>query len=82
MPEWSALKPPKDGITSPPVPRSVAMSLWYRPAAMVCVLSPFQVGTQEPLVGVWMNASVRYRAPDCWAIVEMLSVVHASKYGA
>ncbi len=26
VPPWSALQPPKDGITSPPIPRSDAMS--------------------------------------------------------
>ena len=26
VPPWSALQPPNDGITSPPSPRSVAMS--------------------------------------------------------
>jgi hypothetical protein len=33
----------------------------------------------EPFLGVWRKASVKYFAPDCWAIVVMLSVVHVSK---
>ena len=42
------------------------MSVRYRPAATVWLLEPF-------------HASVKYRAPDCWAIVVIASEVQVSK---
>src|SRR6266508_3434263 len=82
VPPWSALHPPNDGTTSPPRLRSVAMSARYRPLARVCLLSPFQASVHEVLLSVSRNASVKYRAPDCRAMSEMLSGIQVSKYGA
>src|SRR5436190_10694552 len=82
VPPWSALQPPNDGMTSPPIARNEAMSDMYRPEPTVSVFTPSQASVQDVLLVVSRNASVRYRAPDCWAIVVRLSVVHVSKYGA
>ncbi|GAA2059899.1 hypothetical protein GCM10009839_83030 [Catenulispora yoronensis] len=45
-------------------------------------VSPFQYTVQEPLVAAWMNAIVRYFAPDAALSVAGSSPLYASKYGA
>src|SRR5436853_7900865 len=72
VPPWSALYPPNDGITSPPIPRRVAMSDTYCPLEIGEELLPFQVGVHECLPSDWLNASVKYLAPDACAVLEML----------
>ena len=58
------------------------MSVRYRPAATVWLLEPFHASVHEVLPRVSRNASVKYRAPDCCAIVVIASEVQVSKYGA
>ena len=58
------------------------MSERYRPAATVWLLDPFHARVHEVLPRVSRNASVKYRAPDCSAMVVIASEVHVSKYGA
>src|SRR3954452_3625632 len=85
VPPWSADQPPNDGTTSPPSARSEAMSLAYGAfwgfAGRVRALSPSQASVHDVLLSVSRKARVKYRAPDCWASVVTLSVVHVSKYG-
>ena len=45
------------------------MSERYRPAATVWLLDPFHARVHEVLPRVSRNASVKYRAPDCSAMV-------------
>lgn len=58
------------------------MSLPKVEEAIGWLVLPFQYAVQEPALAVWMNAKVRYFAPDCCAKVVGLSPFHASKYGA
>lgn len=44
--------------------RRVAISDRYTPEEMGWELSPFQVGVQDLLPADWMNARVKYLAPD------------------
>src|ERR1700674_3492116 len=62
VPEWSALNPPKEGMTSPPAARILAMSVPCVDQATGAV--PFQVMVHEPREGVCRKAIVRYFAPD------------------
>ncbi len=82
VPVLSAVYPPNEGITSPPLARIWA--IWAPKVALETgmELSPFQYGVQEPLVAVCRNAIVRFLAPDWAARVAGLSPVQASKYGA
>ena len=59
VPPWSALQPPKDGKTSPPIVRRGAMSERYRPAATVSVFEPFHASVQELFPSVSRKASVK-----------------------
>src|SRR5436305_902537 len=77
----SAVKPPKDGMTSPPWARIFAMSGPNVDQATGLVGSPFHRMSQEPVCAVCRNAMVRYLAPEaalCWA---GLASVYAWKYG-
>ena len=67
VPPLSALKPPNDGITSPPCLRSSAICVLYRPAEIGCFVHavPGDVQAAAPfLPAAWMKASVRNFAPD------------------
>src|SRR5262249_60248875 len=59
VPPWSALQPPNDGTTSPPMARSAAMSGRYRPLASGWLLLPFQASVHEFLPSVWRKARVK-----------------------
>src|SRR5438045_3634486 len=82
VPPSSAVKPPKDGTTSPPLARMVLISLPNVVDAIGMPLSPFQNAVHEPTWAVCRNAMVRYLAPDCWDSVAGFSPVQDSKYGA
>src|SRR5437773_12141553 len=71
-------------MTSPPPDRRAVISArkGWGVEAIVWLFDPFQARVQDVLDKVSRNARVRYRSPDCWARVAMLSAVHASKYGA
>ncbi|CAM5551875.1 hypothetical protein SFUMM280S_09643 [Streptomyces fumanus] len=79
VPVVSAVYPPKEGMTSPPLPWIVLMSAPKVEAAIGMLVSPFQYGVQEPLVAVCRNAIVRCLAPDWADRAAGLSPVHASK---
>lgn len=79
VPVVSAVYPPNEGMTSPPLAWIVLMSEPKVEAAIGMPVSPFQYGVQEPLVAVWRNAMVRCLAPDWAARAAGLSPVHASK---
>src|SRR5690242_18204472 len=82
VPELSAAYPPNDGTTSPPLARIVLMSLPNVDVAIGMPVSPFQYAVQEPWLGVWMKAMVRYLAPDWADSPDRLLPAYASKYGA
>ena len=69
-------------MTSPPSRRRAASPGRYRPAAVGSAGSPFHVGVHDPRRGAWMNASVKWRAPDRPATLIRRFVVQVSKYGA
>src|SRR3954453_5106370 len=82
VPPWSALHPPREGITSPAAARNEAMSERYRPPATVWLFTPFQASVQELLLSVSRNASVKYESPEAFAVAAIPSLVQVSKYGA
>jgi uncharacterized protein (DUF2132 family) len=53
----------------------VAISDAYTPAEIGWEALPFQVGVHECFPADWMNASVKYLAPDAWAVSEILGVL-------
>ncbi len=55
------------------------MSLPKFAAEMGVLESPFQSAVQEPWLGVWMKAMVRYLAPDSVDRPDRLSPLYASK---
>src|SRR4029079_7882555 len=79
VPPWSALHPPSDGMMSPPAARRLAMSVRYRPAATVWVLTPFHARVHERLLVVSRKASVKYFTPEASEVALMPSEVQVSK---
>jgi hypothetical protein len=57
----------------PPSDWMVAMSLPKLAAVGGVLVSPFQYAVHEPELAVWMNANVRYLAPDSCDSVTGLS---------
>src|SRR5258705_524875 len=47
VPPWSALQPPNDGTTSPPIARRAAISDRYRPVASAWSRSPFHASVHD-----------------------------------
>jgi hypothetical protein len=82
VPVESAVKPPNDGMTLPPAACIEEISLPNEAWVSGVLVLPFQYAVQDPALAVWMNANVRYLAPDCWDWVTGLSPLYDSKYGA
>src|SRR5881398_3437907 len=82
VPVLSAVKPPNDGTTSPPLLRMALMSAPNVEDATGMPGSPLHSGVHDPTDAVCRNASVRCLAPDCWDRPDMESPVQVSKYGA
>src|SRR6266545_6591200 len=81
-PVLSAVNPPSDGMTSPPLDRIVLMSAPNVDDAIGMLVSPFHSRVQDPREAVCRNAIVRCLAPDCWDSAAGLCPVQDSKYGA
>src|SRR5262249_57972993 len=82
VPLVSAVNPPKDGTTSSPRARMLAMALPNVPDETGMPASPFHTTVHDPTVVVCRKASVRNFAPDCSDRAAGSSPVQDSKYGA